>query len=221
MAFATFDMQTFIEEAYSRARIPLEFLTVRHNKEALQSLVFINSSWATQGIKMWQLKTAPVTLDAGIPSFTAASDCLSIFSVFRTNNNIDYPMEPITLRDYDMLHDKTMTGTPSVFTYFPPTNTVSVWPACSLDNTTFTYSYVARSADTIIGTDSTNVPYKWWDALVSELAYRLAEKNPKVDYNTVARLEMKAKQAYALAYYDDDMVGQTVTIRPAYEQTGR
>ena len=211
MAFITFDTQTFIEEAYTRALIPLESLTARHNKEALNSLVLIGSKWSTQGLKLWQLKSQTVDIGASVQSFIANEDCLDIFHVYRTNDGVDQPLEAITLMDFQSLPNKAMEGTPSVYMHFKPTNNVTVWPACAQD-TSFTYTYIARSPDAIIGTNLNAVPYQWWDALAAELAYRLASKYPKSNPTTLAQLKSEANEAYRLAYFNDGMVGQTVSI---------
>jgi len=213
--YTTFNIQKFVEEAYGRARVDPQGLTARDHIEARNSIVFMMADWAVRGCKLWQLSQYSQTLTSGAASFDVQSDAIDVLNAnIRRVTEVDIILSPYTREDYFSIPDKTTPGMASAFWYNQADSKLYFWPAAENSTDQITYWYFKRLYDPTEGLQDTEIPFKWWDAFVAGLAFRVAQKRADVPLESLPYLEAKANEAFALADWDDFSKNAIVQIYP-------
>lgn len=108
-------------------------------KDALTALNQMIGSWNTEELIPYNKQKNTFDVDADTVSYTVGTDQtwdmdrpLKIESAYVTANGVDYPMEPITFKEYNEKTYKTniATSIPTQYMYDPtyPYGTVTIWP---------------------------------------------------------------------------------------------
>jgi hypothetical protein len=173
------DIYEIIEDAYERCGIELK--TGYQLTTAARSLDLLLTEWTNRGINLWsmdQTESAIVVNDQSItldPKFVDVVD-----AVMRNSSSVDNTMNRITLSAYLNYPDKTQTGKPSQYAVERNSNgghTVYFYPAADTSYTMVSWT-IRYSEDIGVYTNNPEVPRRFVPALVSGLAYYLANKNP-------------------------------------------
>ena len=204
------DLAEIIEEAYER--IGLEIRTGYQFKTARRSLNYLVTSWANQGINLWTVTPADITLVQGQGTYDLPDDCVDIIEhVIRQNpgsqyNQTDIIIPRIALPTYAAIPNKLAQGRP-VQVYvdrLSPTPTINIWPTPNQSGYIFHYWYLRRIDDAgANGSVTQDVPFRFYEALTAGLAYMLAMKQPELDTNRIQILKANYDEVFQLAKDED------------------
>jgi hypothetical protein len=162
--------------------------------EAAEALNDLVKEWQTDGMPLWCLHTyGPLTLVSGQKAYEigiGATDLttvapLKLLQAWKRNNNIDNPLVIATREEYNLMSDKSSTGSPSIVWYNPPGNlsatenkgtlTVYVAPdSTAASNDTIYFTGTKPFADFDAADDVPDFPQYWYNALKWGLADQLA-----------------------------------------------
>jgi hypothetical protein len=143
------------------------------------NLMFVD--WSNQGVNLWEVKSATVSLVAGTSQYTAPTNIVSLLDVYVSNTSsgspIDYILLPVSRTEYASYPNKVQRGRPSVYWYnrqiASVMNLYMVPDGTSVQ--TMTYYYVSQIQDAdFAGAQTADLPYRWLSAFRDGLAYRLA-----------------------------------------------
>jgi hypothetical protein len=153
------------------------------------------------------LATAPTVLD--VAEFVVA------------NNPSEIPMARINRDDYQSLPDKTFQGRPVQFWLDIQRDNpvIRIWPAVQLQYTFYQLVLTRKRYLMDVGTltQTLDFPQRWFEAVVSELAARLAMEIREVDLNLIPVLRGAADSAIMNAWTgegDSSPVFFRVNVRP-------
>ncbi len=173
------DIYEIIEEAYERCGIELK--TGYQLTTAARSLDLLLTEWTNRGINLWTMDQTTSSISANDQSITLDARYVDIVdAVVRNSSNVDNTMNRITLSAYLNYPDKAQTGTPSQYAVERNStggHTVYFYPAADASYTLVSWT-IRYTEDTGAYTNNPEVPRRFLPALVSGLAYYLANKNP-------------------------------------------
>ena len=178
------DVGEFIEEAFERCG--LELRTGYDLKTASRSLNLMLAEWANRGLNQWTVAQKTVamveddsTYNIDSTNATAPIDVLDAFMRETINSeNVDLPMTRISRAQYSSLPNKSTTAKPNQFMIDKQlTPTVSVWPVPDKSSTYTMYMNVlTRMDDADIGSNTLEMPYRFYPCLAAGLAYYISLK---------------------------------------------
>lgn len=182
---------------------------ITNGAEALNYLI---KAWANQGAPLWCVKSVDVPLTANTASYTIGltqtvnvAKPLKIYQAYRhTTSNIDVPMIALSKQQYNLLGNKTSTGSPSQYYYDQQRDTgvLSVFPTPGTADTTdvIRIFYQRPFEDFDASTDNPDVPQEFLRALKYALANELAFEYgiPSTDRMDLERkTQMLVQEAFA------------------------
>lgn len=145
---------------------------------AIESLDFMLKAWQNKGYNLWAATGGSLSLT------TAASYTLSPVRPLRilsarykeSSTANELPMTRLTRDEYDMLPNKSSTGTPTQYYYDRQREAAKlyIWPVLATATAqTIEFTYTRELEDIADATDVVDVPGEWWEAVVNNLAMRL------------------------------------------------
>lgn len=194
--------------AYARCGVRRTALMQEHMQDARFETNLMLSSWANQGVNLWEVDLVTVPLVQGQTTYAVDAKTVMILDAYiqyngGTASQFDRVIMPISRTEYAQTPNKNLQSPPTVFWFDRLINpTVTIWP---VPDQTATYSLkyyrVTQIQDAEL-TDAQNVdiPYRWLDALCSGLAARVAAIYAP---DRLQMLEAKADQAYTIAATQD------------------
>ena len=204
------ELSEIIEEAYERCGI--EIRTGYQARTARRSLNYLVTSWANQGINLWTVTAADITLVQGQGTYNLPEDCVDIIEhVIRQSpgsqyNQTDIIIPRIALPTYAAIPNKLAQGRP-VQVYVnrqEPIPQINIWPTPNQSGYYFHYWYLRRIDDAgQAGSTTQAVPFRFYEALTAGLALMLAQKQTDIDYNRVQMLKASYDEALQLAKDED------------------
>jgi hypothetical protein len=206
------DIGELVEEAYERAG--LELRSGYDLKTARRSLNFLLAEWANKGLNLWTVNTGTLTLVAGQKTYTTAdglpADAVDyIEHVCRTASggvNTDISLNRISVSTYANIPTKDQTGRPYQIYVDRATAApkITLWPVPDSSTTyTLTYWYLKRMDDATNPVSQTiQVPFRFYNALVAGLAYQIALKKPEAA-ERISMLKDLYDEAFQLAADED------------------
>lgn len=187
---ATFNL-TFVdaaEEAWERAvggatemRSGYDLRTVR------RSLNLLLAEWANRGINLWTVEQGEIPLLTGVAEYALPPDTVDLLEhVTRQNpgnmsTQTDLNITRISISTYSTIPNKLVRGLPiQIYIDRQRDNPrVFVWPTPQDDSYTLVYWRLRRLQDAGNGTNTQDIPFRFLPALISGLAYYLAQKLPE------------------------------------------
>lgn len=206
------DIAELCEEAYERAG--LELRSGYDLKTARRSLNFILTEWGSKGFNMWTVKNGSITLVPGQKTYTQADGLPSsavdfIEHVCRTTNAgvpTDISLSRVSVSTYANIPTKDQPGRPYQVYVNRATAApeMTLWPVPDSTQTyTLVYWYLDRVDDATNPVSQTvGVPWRFYNALVSALAYHIALKRPEVQ-DRISMLKDLADESFQLAADED------------------
>ena len=159
-----------------RALKPSETPSSQQLTDVSMHLNAMVKSWQTESIFLWTQSEATVPLVASTTTYNLSADIIDVEGDgYIRINGYDNPVLRLTRDEYLAIPTKSMTGRPiQFFVDFQLANPVlSVYYVPDIAYT-FTYNKVLKLQDFTIGTDNPDFPVMWSDALMLNLAYRIA-----------------------------------------------
>lgn len=206
------DIGELAEEAFERAG--LELRTGYDLRTARRSLNFLLAEWANKGLNLWTVQSGTLTLVAGQKTYTTAdglpSDAVDYIElVCRTANagqNTDISLNRISVSTYANIPVKDQSGRPyqAYVDRATAAPEITVWPVPDSSQTyTLAYWYMKRMDDATNPVSQTiEVPFRFYNALVSGLAYHIALKKPEAQ-ERISVLKDLYDEAFQLAADED------------------
>lgn len=206
------DIGECIEEAYERAG--LELRSGYDLRTARRSLNFLLAEWANKGLNLWTIQSGTVTLVPGQKTYTTAdglpSDAVDYLElVCRTNSagqNTDIAMSRVSVSTYATIPNKDSSGRPYQVYVNRATDApeLTLWPVPDSSTVyTLAYWYMKRMDDATNPVSQTiEIPFRFYNALVSGLAYHIAMKKPEAQ-DRISMLKDIYDEAFQLAADED------------------
>jgi len=191
--------------ALERVQIRHPEIRQEHMLTARREINLLFSEWSNRQVNLWEVTQLTVSLVQGTASYSIPSNVVMILDAYRSLNfgtatQIDSFMYPISRSIYATIADKFDQAPPTTFWFDRLINpTVTMWPVPDSGGPyTFVYYGVTQVQDANIPSGETpNIPYRWLDALVAGMAYRLARVYPHQDRPS---LETDRKRDYDEAW---------------------
>ena len=167
------------------------------------------SRWANQGVNLWAVELVPtITLIEGQATYSVDSNTVMVLDAYVTTinggTNTDRIILPISRTEYASYPNKEQQGFPTVYWFdrlISPT--ISLWPVPDGSGNPGTLSYykVRQIQDAnIAGGENVEIPYRWYEAFATGLAYRLSQTWAP---QSAAMLKAVADEAYEIAAAQD------------------
>lgn len=138
------------------------------------------SKFSNLQVNLWTVDLVSVPLVQGTATYAVDSSTIQILDAYisqggsLTNDRLIFP---VSRTEYASYPNKTAQGAPSVFWYdrlISPTITLWYVPDASSTYTLNYYRCVQVQDANLPGGETPNVPYRWLDCMVAELAHRLS-----------------------------------------------
>lgn len=216
------DIAELVEEAFERAG--LELRSGYDLKTARRSLNFLLSEWANKGLNLWTIQSGTITLVPGQKTYTSADGLPDnavdyIEFVCRTASagvNTDISLNRISVSTYANIPTKDQSGRPYQVYVDRATDApeVTLWPVPDSSTTyTLAYWYMKRMDDaTSPASQTIEVPFRFYNALVAGLAYHISLKRPEAQ-ERISFLKDLYDEAFQLAA-DEDRDRSSVRFTP-------
>jgi hypothetical protein len=147
---------------------------------ASSELNIMLKGWQNKGYNLWTMTGGSLTLTTAASYTLSPIRPVAILSArykeSPTSNEIQ--MFSMTREEYDILPNKTTTGTPTQFYYDRQREAalLYVWPVLAAATTqTVLFTYSRETEDISSLNDTVDLPGEWWEAAVYNLAARLLE----------------------------------------------
>ena len=177
--------------------------------EGAETLNLMVKAWQVDGMPLWALKQTTIPLSAatstyriGVGETVDVAKPLKVIQAWRHDSisNVDVPMRILTKQEYNILGNKTSSGTP-VQCYYDPQNTYGdlymfpVPSATDATNNTVVIVHQRPFSDFDAGTDVPDFPQEWHEAIKYGLASRLAGEY-QLSSSTRSFLKAEALEAH-------------------------
>ena len=199
---------SLVINAFARCGIKRTELLAENMENAYQELNNLQSSWSGDGITWWTVELIQQVITSGISTYTIPLNIVSILDVYINNGSSNRLIFPFSRTDFASLAEPAEQGFPTVFWWnrvIP--STITLWPTPD-NNATYTlnyYAYTQMQDASIRQGGQAQIPYWFIDALVADLAYRLARIYAPA-------LEAVRKQDFAEAYAKANKQVETTAI---------
>jgi hypothetical protein len=201
------NLAVIADEAVERAGLNLQEITGEHIISIRRSAGFQLSSWSNRGHKQWTFEQVTENVTPGQVSFDLPAGTIEVQTAVIRRNGVDTEIYPISREDYLILHDKNLTGRPD--RYFVDrrrdtdgTNRVQVFFWLAGENTTdqIIMNVYKQMQDVGNAQNTLDIPFRYQEAFVSELAARVAVKYNEAKWEA---LKLLAEEEWMLAQDED------------------
>lgn len=182
-------------------------VTAQHMADAEQEANLVQVKLANLQPNLWTSTLTSTSLVAGTATYTLSAATIAIQACYLTTTSggvsTDRILWPYSAFEYSSLPDKTVQGPPTAYFYNRlATPEISLWP---VPDSAATYTLKLRTVNQIedvsIKSGTTlDMPYRWLDAFVADLAYRLARIYAP-DKEVLRKAD--AQEAWANAAFED------------------
>ena len=178
------DVADYVEEAFERCG--LELRTGYDLKTARRSINLMLAEWANRRLNQWTINqktisavkdTIVYTIDSTNP--TSVIDVLDVFVRETVSGTVtDLPLTKLSRAEYAHIATKTSTGKPNQYFIDKQISpTITVYPAPDKNSTyTLHLNVLSRMDDADVGTDTIEIPFRFFPCLAAGLAYYIAMK---------------------------------------------
>ena len=218
-------LNEIMEEAFERCGVELR--TGYHFRTARRSLNFLITEWANRGINLWTVEQGQIPLVQGQYVYDLPSDTVDLLEhVIRTNpgqtnNQTDINISRISVSTYSTIPNKLAQGRPiqvwvnrrsgqttNLLGATPQFPQINVWPspdqgAVGSPFYYFVYWRLRRMVDAGSGANVEDIPFRFQNALVCGLAYKISMKLPEVLGDRIGMLKEQYDEAWQLAASED------------------
>ncbi len=168
--------------AYERVQIRAPELRQEHMLSARRELNFLFSEWSNKQVNLWEVVRTQTTLTAGTATYSLTPQTVlvldaSIVLNYGTSNESRRYITPISRTEFLSYANQQTPGPPTVYWFdrlISPTVTFYPVPDNGGPYTWDYYSVTQIQDANLPGGETPDIPYRWTDALVAGLAFRLA-----------------------------------------------
>ena len=191
------------EEAYDRVGGELAS-GLNDGRLLIRTTNLLFTDWMNRGVGLWQLETSTITVVTSQQNYTIGSDTFDIIGAVLTRSSIDTAMTRISFNEWLDLPDKN-SGVGRPVQYFldrqrdAPVLYLYKTPENSTDRFKYWKIRFIQDAGKMVNTP--DLPRRFWPALVSGLAYYIAQK--RLPLNDPMRLQ---NLAFFKSEYESDLM---------------
>ena len=209
------DIGEILEEAFERVgrdgRAGYDLVTAR------RSLNLVFQDIQNRGIGLWTVEQATLSLVAGTQTYALDADTMDVMpDAVTRRSGIDQTCTRIMRDEWLTIPNKTSTGRPIQFFVERLRDGVDIsfWPTPSAADS-FIYWRIRHIEDAKAGDETVDLPRRLVPAVISGLAWNLAEKAPEL-VSPERRAEMKLRYMEELKVaMEEDHDRASLYIRPA------
>jgi hypothetical protein len=209
---ATFNLDIFdcITEGFERATGGArELRTGNDYRTARRSLNLLLMEWANRGLNLWTLEQGTIPLVAGVASYQLPADTVDIIEFYLREEGdgrqSDQSITRMSVSTYASINNKLQQGRPQqVYVQrAAPHPSVTFWPVPDTNDLIFVGWRLRRIGDAgEPGSGTVDVPFRFLPALISGLAYYIAQKLPEGEHRLQA-LKQEYEMQYEIAATED------------------
>jgi hypothetical protein len=174
-------------------------------RSARRSLNLLLTEWQNRGILLWKLTEQIVTMVSGTASYTLTSATLDIKDAVITRSSIDLGMTRLSFSEYLQIPNKYQTGRP--MQYFVDRQrgapVLYVWPVPENSTDQVKFWRIKKVDDITKSAEDVDVPWRFYPALVTGLAYLMSLKRPGIPPTRRADLKAAYDEQLRLAFDED------------------
>lgn len=167
--------------AYQLIGVRPTALLQEHMDAARMATNMMFTRWSNEGVNLWQVVLNTTALVQGQSTYPVDASTVVILDAYISttsgSSTTDRIILPISRTEYASYPNKQQQGFPTVFWFnrlLSPT--VTLWPVPDGTQTSLKYYSVLRIQDAnLTGTEETDIPPIWLEAMAYGLAYRLAQ----------------------------------------------
>ena len=197
----TYTNRTLISDAYRKIGVVAgdTDMTSDEAQLGLRVLDRMLKSWQAMGHNLWTKAEQTLTLTTAASYTLSPVRPLQILSARLVRNGIELPMWEMTREEYDYLPNKATTGTPTQFYYDRQREDALfyIWPVlATASGETIKITYEREIEDQTQLSVVPDIPGEWWEAVVYNLAAKLADDQmvdaPMIKAQAAQELRMAA-----------------------------
>lgn len=194
--------------AFDRIGLSATEIKQRHMATARREINLVFSRWSNLTVNLWTVELLSVPLVEGTATYTLPARVTMMLDAYRSTTGsdgtqIDNFMSPMTRDMYAAYPNKSQPGPPTMFWFNRQiTPEVTLFPVPDGDGP-YTLNYYACTQiqdANVPGGETPNIPYRWYDAFVAELAYRMSRSYA---HELEAARKEEAKEAWDVAAAQD------------------
>lgn len=205
--------------ALERCQIRGPSIRQEHLLSAQRELNLALAQFANKTPNLWTVELVSETLVDGTATYDVDPKVVTLLDVWISTNygeddQVDRYITPMSRTDYAGLSQKQTEGQPTTYWFDRQISpTITLWPVPNDDSWTLVYYACNQIQDAnLAGGETPNVPYRWYDALTAELAYRIARiYKPELE----AARKVDAKEAWDNSG-SQDVENVNVSIQPSF-----
>lgn len=199
-----FNVQKVIDHAFRRCRLPAQQITAELQDIARSNLYLMMSEMANRGIQLWTLDTINETLALGQGDYPLPTGTVDVVQInYQYPDGREVPLTRISQDDYNNLPNKNYSGRPVEYWLDRQRDApvVRLWPVPSSVSAghTLVISRQRHLMDVGKLTDELDVPQRWLNAIIADLAWRIGMEAPEVESALVGELKAVAQEAVLIA----------------------
>lgn len=214
------ELQSVIDEAFERLGRQASDLSANDIQSAIRSMTYLFSEFANRGVNLWEVSLLSTALTQGQSTITLSAENVDVLQVYKRQTsggvNTDTILSPISRAEYAALPNKLQQGVPTQF-YLERTIVPTMYLYLTPQDSSFTLFYYVMNMTQDPGspTNTLFAPQRWFDAIASGTAARLAGKwAPDRKADLIADFD----RAYEFAAAED---AENVPLRIVPDNLGR
>ena len=185
--------------AFERCQLRLPENRQEHFATARREVNFLLSEWSNRQVNLWKVELDTQTLTQGTATYSLPAKVVMVLDAYRSintgsANQTNIYMTQISRTEYASYATPQTQGPPLVY-WMDRTITPSVtfYPTPDANGPyVFNYYAVVQVQDANLPSGETpDIPYRWYDAFVAGLAYRLARTFPPQGVDQIQFLAMR------------------------------
>jgi hypothetical protein len=169
--------------AYERVQIRAPSIRQEHMATARREINLLFSEWSNKQVNLWEVTLNSIAAVQGTATYSIPANVVMMLDVYRTLNNgqanqSDIYMTPVSRTEYATYASKFVQGPPTIYWFDRlESPTVTLWPVPDGQGPyTINYYACTQMQDANIPSGETpDIPYRWMDAMVAGLSYRLSK----------------------------------------------
>lgn len=200
----SFDIADIIDDAYQRAGVNPEKLTIYDIISARRSLNLLFADWSNEEINNFKVVLTTETLVSGTDTYEFATSSTGIIDVLdmsyrdSANANQDTALTRMSREQYEQIVDKDDPGDPQQVYVERLRDTIRLflWPVPNTSTLTLRFWALKQIEMATAGNQEFDLPIRWAEAITSGLAVKLGMKSEDITQWRMAKLERQAETAF-------------------------
>jgi len=215
------DVADIITTAFRRCRVRPEQITADMLSSAKVALHLGLSSMPHRGFQLWTREEESLTLAEDDGSYTLETGTIDVTHANFVLSGKEYPLSRLNADQFITIPNKATSGRPTSFwiDFQRDIPVLRLWPVPDATNAAGTITYWRKRYIMDVGTYTAtlDIPQGWHDAIIADLAARVALETQEVDVGLAGQLRMVADNALLMAQrHNTDSAPFRITPRIGY-----